>query len=82
MKMTMVLTYNGKKIINYTETTWWLTGFNPNYTNININKLSVKFTVIFNSHQMYLAFKDKYDTSRYRSFLSFNNMYKSVIFSL
>lgn len=82
MKMTMVLTYNGKKIINYTETTWWLTGFNPNYTNININKLSVKFTVIFNSHQMYLAFKDKYDTSRYRSFLSFNNMYKRVIFSL
>ena len=57
MSMSMTLKYNGRTIISYSSTTWWITGFNPNYTNVAASNLSVSFTLFFNSSAMFYAFK-------------------------
>lgn len=60
MKMSMKVTYYGKKIISYATRTWWLTGFNPRYLRINVSKLKVTYKVVFNNKGMYNAFKKKW----------------------
>ena len=57
MSMSMKLSYKGKTIIDYSNNTWWLTGFNPKYQNVNASNLTVTFRVFFNSRAMYDAFK-------------------------
>jgi len=56
MNMSMTLKYKGSTIISYSATTWWLTGFNPRYLNVNSKNLTATFTITFNSSGMYNAF--------------------------
>jgi hypothetical protein len=58
MRMSMLLKCNNQLIISHSEKTWWLTGFNPRYLNIRASDLRVKFTVTFNSKEMYMAFRN------------------------
>ena len=57
MPMTISVDYNKSNIISYSQTTWWITGFNPAYQNINASDLTVTYSVNFSkSRQMYYAF--------------------------
>jgi RHS repeat-associated protein len=79
-KMSMRLKYNGKTIINYApkKYKWWLTGFNPKYQNININKLKVKFVVHFDNHKN--IFRSFYRICKKNSLWKFNyKKYKAVL---
>ena len=49
LPMTMTLAYDNTTIIEYSDTTWWITGFNPNYTNVTADQLTVTFTIDFSS---------------------------------
>ena len=50
LPMTMTLAYDNTTIIEYSDTTWWITGFNPNYTNVTADRLTVTFTVDFSAY--------------------------------
>jgi hypothetical protein len=52
----MILSYKGIEIISHSAKTWWITGFNPQYLNVSSNRLSVTYTIIFNSKGMFDAF--------------------------
>lgn len=54
--MTRVLNYKRKAIISYSAKTWWITGFNPGYQNVNQKDLQVTYKVYFNSQEMYSGF--------------------------
>ena len=56
LDMSMTLQYKGAKIISYSAKTWWITGFNPKYLNVNASDLKVNFTFKFNSDTMYNDF--------------------------
>lgn len=58
MKMTLKLDYKGVTIINWQPQAkqWWITGFDPNYTNKNKNDLKATYTVTFTNTAMYNAF--------------------------
>ena len=58
MKMSLTLKYKGNTIISYNSTTWWITGFNPKYTNLSASNLTATFTIWFNSSSMYYAFRN------------------------
>jgi len=60
MNMSMTLKYKGSTIISYSAKTWWITGFNPRYLNVNANSLTATFTVNFNSLGMYNAFMSQW----------------------
>ena len=66
MTMSITVYYENSRIIGYSpgEKQWWITGFNPNYQNVNANDLSVMYQIRFNDPQMYEAFKRQlgYDT--------------------
>ena len=49
LPMSMTLVYDGTTIIDYSDTTWWITGFNPNYSNVLPDQLTVTFTIDFSS---------------------------------
>ena len=76
MKMTMSVIYKGKRIIYYAKNTWWLTGFNPKYLCADVSKLKVTYRVIFNSKEMYNAFK-KYHKKTW----TFNDKGKSATYT-
>ncbi len=56
MSMSLSLSYNGTSIINRTQNTWWITGFNPNYLNVQAKDLSATFVINFPNPEMYEAF--------------------------
>ena len=56
MPMSMQLSYNGKNIISHSQNTWWITGFNSNYLNVQASDLSAMFVVCFPNSDMYHAF--------------------------
>ena len=56
MPMSMSLECNGSTIISHSQSTWWITGFNSNYLNIQASDLTVSFTIFFNNSGMYNAF--------------------------
>ena len=56
MPMWVWLKYDGKTIVLHNDTTWWITGFNPNYLNKNENSLTAIFSIRFNDPGMYYAF--------------------------
>ena len=56
MNMAMSLNYQGNNIITYSDRTWWLTGFNPQYTNVSPDDMSVIFNIAFDDPGMYYAF--------------------------
>jgi hypothetical protein len=60
MTMTLKLDYNGTNIIDWqpTDKQWWITGFNPKFTNIKADTLKATFTVTFTDTAMHNAFKD------------------------
>ena len=49
----------GKTIIRYSQTTWWITGFNPNYKYLDATaaELFVKYTIRFKDTSLYHNFK-------------------------
>lgn len=49
--------YNGSTIISFSDYTWWITGFNPNYQNMNASSLTAIFTIRLNDPGMYNAFR-------------------------
>ena len=49
LPMSMTLVYDGTTIIDYSDTTWWITGFNPNYSDVLPDQLTVTFTIDFSS---------------------------------
>ena len=61
LPMSLNLDYNGVSIISYSETTWWVTGFNPNYQNVREGCLTATYTVDFSScKNMYYCFMMAY----------------------
>ena len=54
--MSMSLEYNGSTIIAHSQSTWWITGFNSNYLNVQASGLTATFTIFFNNSGMYNAF--------------------------
>ena len=63
MPMQLNLKYKGKTIIDYSATTWWITGFNPDYLNVDANDLTATYTVRFTNSGMYNAFRNQWDRS-------------------
>ena len=61
MKMSLSVIYDGQEIISYTpdEKQWWITGFNPYYQDIDVNKLDVTYTVQFEDSEMFEAFREE-----------------------
>jgi len=57
MSMSLTLKYKGKTIISYSSRTWWITGFNPKYLNVNQANLTATFVVTFNNLDMFNAFR-------------------------
>ena len=78
MYMGMVLKYKDKYIISHFPDgdQWWITGFNPDYLNVNAKDLTVTFGFSFNDRGMYFAFKNKWS---YNSEFSFNDYLGLVI---
>lgn len=61
MPMSMNLSYKGEDIITYSEKTWWLTGFNPDYRNVLAEELTATFTVDFSENAgMFESFQAEY----------------------
>ena len=61
MPMSLDLSYKGKNIISYKETTWWVTGFNPNYLNVQAEDLTATYTLDFSCCPgMYYSFMQEY----------------------
>ncbi len=56
LPISMNLMYKGISIIQHHDTTWWITGFNPNHLNININDLTVRFTIDFSSNELWFYY--------------------------
>ena len=56
MRMSMDVYYQGENIISYSDTTWWLTGFNPEYLNVSAGDMSVVYTIVFNDPGMFSVF--------------------------
>ena len=56
MPMSLSLSLNGNSIINHQQTTWWITGFNSNYLNVQAENLTAIYTIYFRSPGMYNAF--------------------------
>ncbi len=57
--MSMKLYYQGNEIIDYSATTWWLTGFNPAYQNVMASDLTVAYTINFSNPDMLNAFMEQ-----------------------
>ena len=60
--MSMKLYYQGNEIIDYSATTWWLTGFNPAYQNVMASDLTVAYTITFSNPGMLNAFRQQKDS--------------------
>jgi hypothetical protein len=66
MPMAMSLSCNGSTIIDHRQYTWWMTGFNSNYTNVHAYQLRARFTIDFRyMGGMYDSFKAAYGGSQY-----------------
>ena len=55
-RMSMDVYYKDENIISYSDTTWWLTGFNPEYLNVSAGDMSVVYTIVFSDPGMFSAF--------------------------
>jgi len=65
MHMTLSLFYKGQEIIKWdpakdtaypSDKVWWVTGFNPDFTEVDAKHLTAIYTVTFNTKQMYEDF--------------------------
>jgi hypothetical protein len=75
MHMTLTLQYKGKTIISWDpkkdkkyawDKVWWVTGFNPYYTEVDAKDLTAIYTVTFNTQTMYNDFKKSLDPDEKR----------------
>jgi len=57
MPMSLTLKYKGSTIISYSVKTWWITGFNLKYPNVNRDDLTATFSVTFNNAGMFNSFR-------------------------
>ena len=75
MPMTLNLDYNGKQIIAYdpkkddpkgqSPDKWWVTGFNPNYQNVQASNLTTTYTVNFSGKEgMYNDFSNTWSDDK------------------
>lgn len=65
--MTLSLSYNGEEIINHSQTTWWITGFNSNYLNVSADNLSATVTIDFSGNkEMFRSFYNQYRNSGWK----------------
>lgn len=62
MWMAMIVSYNNEFIVEYfpAEHQWWITGFNPQYQNVNANDLLVTIGIGFNDSGLYYAFQNQW----------------------
>ena len=58
MSMHLNLQYNGITIVSYNDYTWWITGFNPYYLNVDVDSLKATFSIRFSNRDMYMAFRE------------------------
>ena len=63
MNMSMKVCLKGKRIINYSSKTWWLTGFNPEKSVDNADDLTMTYKVRFNTRGIFGKFQDKWDST-------------------
>ncbi len=58
MPMTLTLTHkiNGIIVDNWKNTTWWITAFNPKFTNVYAADLTASYSVEFTNHDMFNEF--------------------------
>ncbi len=56
MNMSMTLNYKGRRIITYSQRTWWITGFNPKYLNVSASDLRATYKITFKNNEMYKKF--------------------------
>jgi hypothetical protein len=61
MQMSMTLFYCGEEIISYSQNTWWITGFNSNYLNVQANQLTVSYTIYFTNPGMFNSFSQTWN---------------------
>ena len=59
--MSIKVYYQGSEIVNYQETTWWCTGFNPNYHSVSADDLKVEVSLdLSNNSDIWDAAYEKY----------------------
>ena len=80
MPMTMYLFYEGKNIISYSETTWWITGFNPAFQNKKSENLTAIYYIQFTDNGLYNAFRAVYDGDPRLVFYKLNGL-NTVMFT-
>ena len=77
LPMTLNLKYNGREIIDYKPDSkqWWITGFNSNYDDVNVDKLTASFSVKFVTK----GYSSKFDKKFYDEFLDMErqNLYQN-----
>ena len=89
MHMTLTLQHKGTTIISWNpqkddsykwDKVWWVTGFNPNYMNVQASDLTAVFTVTFNTKAMYTDFKNSLNTDEKRWLFDDKSYIASFIF--
>ena len=61
MPMSLTLDYNGSNIISYSATEWWITGFNPDYLNVQAGDLTATYAIDFSGNKgMFHSFYDEH----------------------
>lgn len=59
MPMSITITHKtlGTIVNKYSNTTWWITAFNPKHKNVDAADLTAKYSVTFTNAEMYKAFE-------------------------
>ena len=79
LPMSLTLQHKGATIISYDETTWWLTGFNPNVSGARPGDLTAIYTINFSSNKgMYYSF---YGYHRYTAGWTFDPIAYTATFT-
>ena len=61
MEMSLSLSYSGKNIISHSQNTWWITGFNSNYLNVQASALTATYTIYFSNSDMFNSFSSQWN---------------------
>ena len=73
MSMHLNLQYNGITIVSSNDYTWWITGFNPYYLNVDVDSLKATFSIRFSNRDMYMAFRELWNQVSGRDVLRSDN---------
>ena len=76
----LYLFYEGKNIISYSETTWWITVFNPAFQNKKSENLTAIYYIQFTDNGLYNAFRAVYDGDPRLVFYKLNGL-NTVMFT-